>query len=120
MVDSCGIHKAASSDFADPMKWHHEFNGNGRNEGDYKWRKLKEPLQCHGRHHDQEVVTNQLLRDHFVLSNCNALTMKRSSNIWRKSVQLYGLCHAQTMLAARCYFVALDAAKHGVKVDIPQ
>eukprot|EP01084_Bolivina_argentea_P255303 429383_1 len=63
---------------------------------------------------------NIALMTHFVLSNCNSMNMKMSNTIWKKCFELYGLFDEKTTLAARCYFVSLDAAKSGIKVEIPE
>eukprot|EP01083_Nonionella_stella_P293666 998784_1 len=67
----------------------------------------------------QEKEMNTALMTHFLLTNCNSMTMKQCSNIWRKSFELYGLFDSKTSLACQCYFVALDASKHGIRVHLP-
>ena len=103
---------AAPVDFADAQKWNEKYNKDQND--NMKWRIVRKSPMEFG---DQDM--SNALMTHFLLSNINSMKMKRSSKIWRKCFELFGLFDDRTMIASQCYFVALDASKNGIKVTLP-
>ena len=103
---------AAPADFSDAYNWNQICNKDEQD--NRKWSVVRKSPMEFG---DQDM--SNALMTHFLLSNINSMTMKRSSKIWRKCFELFGLFDRRTMIASQCYFVALDASKNGIKVTFP-